>query len=232
MKSRSDVWLRALEDLGAQCSVSTQRTADTFAMRVEREGDSFMKVTLPQFAKDLERSLDSGFISPELFTGFGRSKRRIRFTTGRGEGLPNFRSMKMPGGTPKFLGEFLDLVFDDEEEFMIDSLSDVEPNGSKYVSTTHDGQTLGLAVNPADPDEGWSLSYVRDAVHELPVRIRTFESRDARLRAGRAVRAVRQLCLMFNKERELCSEANIVAALNAFMKTDQELVLPLSTRER
>jgi len=223
MKSRSDVWLRALEDLGAQCSVSTHRTAETFAMRVEREGDSFMKVTLPQFAKDLERSLDAGGISPELFTGFGRQKRRIRFCSDSSFDPKKTVSMKMPGGTPKFLGEFLDLVFNDTEQVKIDHAGDVEPNGS----ISADEPIYNLFRGHTDPDEGWSMDYVRDVVSEVPVSIRFFKDRNERIRAGYAVRAVRQLCLMFNKERELCSEENITRALNAFLMTDQELVLPL-----
>jgi hypothetical protein len=62
MKSRSEIWFTALEELGDQCSVDTARDATTVERRATQEGDTFFKVTLPQFAKDLERSLAAGYI--------------------------------------------------------------------------------------------------------------------------------------------------------------------------
>jgi hypothetical protein len=57
--------------------------------RVEHEGLSFLTITLPTFGKDLQKGLDQGFVDRSLFTGFRRK-----------------------GELPRFLGGFLDRVFD------------------------------------------------------------------------------------------------------------------------
>lgn len=57
--------------------------------RVKHEGLSFLTITLPNFGKDFERSLDRGYVDRSLFTGF-----------------------QWKGGLPRFLGGFLDRVFD------------------------------------------------------------------------------------------------------------------------
>jgi len=50
------------------------RDLETIKSRVENEGVSFLTITLPQFSKDFERSLEIGFIDPACFTGFHRLK--------------------------------------------------------------------------------------------------------------------------------------------------------------
>jgi hypothetical protein len=57
--------------------------------RSKHEGISFLTITLPDCGKDFERSLDLGQVDRSLFTGF-----------------------QWKGGLPRFLGGFLDLVFD------------------------------------------------------------------------------------------------------------------------
>lgn len=89
MKSLKDLWFQVLRDLGNQCSISTTRDGQTAAGRFEHEGLSFLTITLANFASDLEKGLDRGFVDHDLFLGF---KRR--------------------GGLPQFLGGFLDRVFD------------------------------------------------------------------------------------------------------------------------
>jgi len=61
----------------------------TIHRRIEHEGLSFLTITLPQFGKDFEKSLDQGVVDRRLFTGF-----------------------RWKGGLPRFLGGFLDHVFD------------------------------------------------------------------------------------------------------------------------
>ncbi len=79
-----------LDDLGKWCGVSTLQDGKTILKRVEHEGDSFLTITLPAFAKDFERSLELGGITHDLFSGYARGR----------------------GGIPRFLGGFLELVFD------------------------------------------------------------------------------------------------------------------------
>jgi hypothetical protein len=89
LKSLTSLLQYILEDLGMWCCTSTDQDLKTILARVEHEGSSFLTITLPNFGKDFERSLDQGFVGPTQFTGFQRT-----------------------GGLPRFLGGFLDCVFE------------------------------------------------------------------------------------------------------------------------
>lgn len=78
-----------LEDLGHRCDVSTSLDLKTIEARVKHEGLEFLTIALPDFAKDLQKGLEQGTVDRRLFTGFRRK-----------------------GELPRFLGGFLDLVFD------------------------------------------------------------------------------------------------------------------------
>lgn len=89
MKSLMMFLRSVLEDLGTRCGTSTARDYQTIAGRVEREGWSFLAITLANFGKDLQKGLDLGYVDLDLFQGFTRR-----------------------GGLPILFGGFLDLVFD------------------------------------------------------------------------------------------------------------------------
>jgi len=89
MKSLMLFWKEVLEELGTWCDTSTTRDFKTAASRFEHEGWSFFGITLPSFAADLEKGLELGSVDHDLFKSF------------------SFR-----GGLPRFLGGFLDRVFD------------------------------------------------------------------------------------------------------------------------
>lgn len=57
--------------------------------------------------------------------------------------------------------------------------------------------------------------------------LRTSMSGDETAKFADAVTAIRQLCLMFGKEKELCSESRTEAAYRQFIETDKDLTLPL-----
>ncbi len=116
MKSRSELWLRVLEESGTRCSVSTAYDVKTVMSRVESEGESFFTLTLPQFSKDLERALEDGVIHTQLFRGFARNKSRVTVTLPDGQLQPN----TVAGGIPQFLGGFLDLIFSSRWEVTYD----------------------------------------------------------------------------------------------------------------
>lgn len=65
--------------------------------RVEHEGLSFLTITLPAFGKDFLKSLDQGHVDRSLFTGF-----------------------RWKGGLPRFLGGYLDRVFDRSSGRLLD----------------------------------------------------------------------------------------------------------------
>jgi hypothetical protein len=75
--------------MGTLCCVSTSLDLKTIETRVKHEGLSFLTITLPDFAKDFERSLELGKVDHLLFRSFAFQK-----------------------GLPRFLGGFLDQVFD------------------------------------------------------------------------------------------------------------------------
>ncbi len=77
------------DDLAMTCCTSATLDCKKLERRVEKEGVSFLTITLPAFAKDFERSLDQGFVDAYAFPGFTRK-----------------------GGLPLFLGGFLRHVFD------------------------------------------------------------------------------------------------------------------------
>lgn len=197
MKSRSEIWLCALEELGAQCSVSTQRDAETLAKRVAREGDSFFTVTLPKYGKDFELSLSMRRIPRDLFKGFARSKLNIDFVDDQYGWV--LSSTKMAGGTPKFLGGFMDLLFNTTIETNYDEFEVVSNNS------------------------------IMSAVSLVP-RLRSFEQ-DEVLKAADAVAAIRQLCLMFAKEKASAPPKAIEHAYGQFVETDEELDSPLGIVE-
>jgi len=78
-----------LDDIENRCCISTSLDYKTIEARVKHEGLSFLTITLPSFGKDFEKSLDLGFVAPNLFKGFSRR-----------------------GAIPEFLGGLLESVFD------------------------------------------------------------------------------------------------------------------------
>jgi hypothetical protein len=81
--------------------VSDLRDLVTIQSRVEAEGVSFLTITLPNFAKDFERSLAIGYIDSTLF-----------------------RSFRKCGAIPAFLRGMLSRIFDHETGRILDDSSD------------------------------------------------------------------------------------------------------------
>ncbi len=100
------IWMELAKELGERCSVSTHRDIKTVADRSKTEGSSYLTITLPLLGKAFDKALDLGQSDPSLFTGF-----------------------QCRGRTPKFLGEFFDLVFDRASGVVLD-----EPSASAIVA--------------------------------------------------------------------------------------------------
>jgi len=83
------LWQEVANELATWCCTSTSLDYKTVQTRVKHEGDSFLTITLPNFCTDFQKSLAEGRVDRNQFQGF-------TFT----------------GGLPRFLGGFLDLVFD------------------------------------------------------------------------------------------------------------------------
>ncbi len=91
MKSLTMFWMIVADDFAARCCTSTTHDKETVMSRSESEGSSFLTITLPNFGKDFEKSLDQGEVSLGSFCGW---------KVARGSRLP------------LFLGGFLSLIFD------------------------------------------------------------------------------------------------------------------------
>lgn len=89
LKSLTILAEKVLVDLENLVGTSTTLDIQTVKRRFKDEGLSFLSITLAQFCKDFERSLDRGYVSHDLFSHFA-------FT----------------GSCPRFLGGFFDLIFD------------------------------------------------------------------------------------------------------------------------
>ena len=90
MKSLENLHQTVLQDIGSALAVDTARDSLTLSLRHEEEGDSFLTITLPSFAKALEQSLAAGHWISTALTNFGKVGRR---------------------GLPHLFGGFLDLIF-------------------------------------------------------------------------------------------------------------------------
>lgn len=83
------LWVIIAEEFGDGCSVDTTYDKNLVVGRSKSEGESFMTITLPDFGKDFDRSLADRQISATAFPGFSRK-----------------------GAIPRFLGGFLEMIFD------------------------------------------------------------------------------------------------------------------------
>ncbi len=89
MKSPITLWNNLALECARWCCTAATRDIKTVASRFEYEGWSFLTITLANFGKDFEKSLDQGFVERNLFHGFS-----------------------WKGGLPKFLSGFLALIFE------------------------------------------------------------------------------------------------------------------------
>lgn len=85
------------EESATRCCTSATRDVKTSQGRYEHEGLSFFTITLPAFGKDFQKSLDQGLVGHDMFSGFARH-----------------------AGLPRFLGGFLDLVFNRASGVLLD----------------------------------------------------------------------------------------------------------------
>ncbi len=97
MNSLLQLSLEVTKELGDMCSASTIRDCKTITDRFEHEGLSFLTITLPAYCKDFERSLREGKVDHNVFKAFA-----------------------FHAGLPRFLGGFLDLVFDRVTGLLLD----------------------------------------------------------------------------------------------------------------
>lgn len=106
MKSLLTLHLAVLTNYGEICSVETAKDEKTLIKRHEKEGDGFLTVTLPEYAKSLERVLDN----QDLFSWETSIIRRDR-------------------GLPIFMKGFLEKIFSKDGTI----LDDVDPEAIRAI---------------------------------------------------------------------------------------------------
>jgi len=89
LKSLIVLWSTLANEFAKRCCTSATRDIETVSSRVEHEGISFLTISLASFGKDFQKSLDQGIVDRNLFHGFS-----------------------WQAGLPRFMGGFLDRVFD------------------------------------------------------------------------------------------------------------------------
>jgi len=87
-----------LSDIENRCEASTTLDLKTIQSRVDDEGISFLTISLANFGKDFQKSLDLSFVDPSFFTGFSKN-----------------------GALPRLFGGLLGLVFDKESGVLLDN---------------------------------------------------------------------------------------------------------------
>lgn len=97
MKSLTMLWSVLANEYASRCCTSATRDIKTVTCRVEDEGLSFLTITLPSFGKDFQKGLDQGIVDRNSFQGFS-----------------------WRGGLPRFLGGFLDRVFNRDSGVLVD----------------------------------------------------------------------------------------------------------------
>lgn len=100
MKSLIVLWSTLAVELASGCCTCATPDIKTVRRRTEHEGLSFLTITLANFGKDFQKSLDQGFVDHAQFAGFRRK-----------------------GGLPLFLGGFLDHVFSRCDGVLLDNPS-------------------------------------------------------------------------------------------------------------
>jgi hypothetical protein len=130
MKSLLLFWREVLVELGTWCRVSTDQDWKTVLARFEREGDEYLTINLPSFAKDFERSLAQEKVTPDLFKGF---KKRQKL--------------------PVFLGGFMELVFDRATGTLIDVSQEENPSTVEAVFAIRQLTLMfGKLLKPCTPE--------------------------------------------------------------------------------
>ena len=90
--SLTSLWRVLAQEWASRCGTSTTLDYKKLERRVKAEGESFLTITLPTFEKSLTRALEVGSVGPGSFVGFDRRR----------------------SGLPRFLGGFLDQIFDNK----------------------------------------------------------------------------------------------------------------------
>ncbi len=114
MKSLMQLLHCVLTDCGTRCCTSTTQDWKTILSRSKHEGLSFLTITLPAFCSEFERALSVGCVDHNTFPSFGKR-----------------------GGLPRFMGGFLDLIFDRSSGLLLDNPSIEAISSVRQITLMH-----------------------------------------------------------------------------------------------
>ena len=141
MKSLTDLWRVMADELAMWCYTSADLDYKKLEVRVEKEGVSFLTITLPNFCKDFERCLDQKFIDDSAFPGFSRKR----------------------GPLPQFLGGFLSLIFDSRSGVLL-----AEPSVDAIFAVRQLTRLFGKILLPcSDERQEKAMKRFIECEHEL-----------------------------------------------------------------
>lgn len=140
------LWKVLAEELASMCHTSATLDYQTVQRRFKHEGSYFLTATLPRYAKDLEKGLERGKVTPYLFDGFHR----------RGE-------------LPIFMGGFVEKVFDRETGVLLD-----EPSVDSIYAIRQLSLVFGKMQPPGDihPGEAATMQQFVQCEQEIKVSAR------------------------------------------------------------
>ena len=101
MKSLMLLWENVAKELATWCNTSATMDIKYVQGRLKNEGESFLTITLPEYGKGTQQSLDRGRVDRSFFPGFHWGRR----------------------GLPTFLSGFLGLVFNHDTGVLLDDPS-------------------------------------------------------------------------------------------------------------
>lgn len=174
-----------LQECGIRCGISTDRDWKTITKRVENEGLEFLTLTLPAFCSEFELALKEG------------------------QSYPSNWSFGCQGGTPKFLGGFLDLIFDRDTGRLVEDL------------------VLQRCIQKYYPEYSASSAFIsiERALTEFPSAFEEYaewysENTD---RILEAVAGVRQITRLFSKIEIEAASSRIDQTFEQFLDCEKEL---------
>jgi hypothetical protein len=124
MKSLMLLWENVAKELATWCNTSATMDIKYVQGRSKHEGLSFLTITLPRFGKDIQKCLDRGWVSSDLFQGYS-----------------------WRGGLPTFLSGFLCSVFDRSTGVLLD-----EPNEDAVFALRQLTLMFGKILLPCTPE--------------------------------------------------------------------------------
>lgn len=154
MKRLVSLWGVLATELGTLCGTDASRDILTVSRRCEKEGDAFLRITLPAFQKGFEQALEEGRMSSSLISGFHFS-----------------------GGLPVFLQGFLRNIFTSDGALLdipcIESIRSVRQLTAFYgkiegrCTPRRENAAIAEYVQADDDCAAWDLHVQSSILEEL-----------------------------------------------------------------